>query len=133
MKTDYADRARALVGTRFRPQGRVPELGLDCAGLVLCAYKLPGDLVRRDYHLRGNHGAEMMRELARVFRRIEPSCRRAGDLLLMQVAADQWHLGIITEIGFVHADARIGKVVETPGLPVWPILAAYRRRARVKT
>ena len=130
MKNDYAGRARALVGTRFRPQGRVPELGLDCAGLVLCAFRLPGDLVRRDYRLRGDHRAEMTRELVRVFRQIRPSRQRSGDLLLMQVAEDQIHLGILTETGFVHADARLGHVVETPGLPVWPIIAVFRRRAR---
>ena len=131
MKADYAGRARALVGTRFRPQGRVPERGLDCVGLVLCAFKLPGAMVRRDYRLRGDHQAEMIRELAPVFREIEPRHRRAGDLLLMRVADDQLHLGIVTNVGFVHADARLGKVVETPGLPSWPLVAVFRRRARV--
>ena len=132
MKTDYAERARALVGTRFRPQGRVPELGLDCAGLVLCAFKLPGDLVRRDYRLRGDHHEEMMRELARVFRPVAPSRPRSGDLLLMRVADDQLHLGIVTELGFVHADARLGKVVETPGPPTWPVIGVFRRRVRAQ-
>lgn len=130
MITDYAERARALVGTRFRPQGRVPELGLDCVGLALCAYKLPGDLVRRDYRLRGDYRAEMMGEIGRVFRRIPAKLLRTGDLVVLHVARDQLHLGILTTGGFVHADARLGKVVETPGTPPWPIIAAFRRRAR---
>ena len=130
MKNDYAGRARSLVGTRFRPQGRVPELGLDCIGLVLCAFELPGDLVRRDYRLRGDYRREMVVELGKVFRRVPEHQLRASDLVLLQVAQDQLHLAILTVSGFVHAHARLGKVVETPGTPPWLILGGFRRRSR---
>lgn len=130
MKPDYSERARALVGIRFRPQGRAPEFGLDCIGLILCAFGLPRDLVRRDYRMRGDHRREMLAELTRHFRRISPAKRRSGDVLLLQVAQDQMHLAIRTVDGFVHADARRGKVVETPGMPIWPIAATFRRRVR---
>jgi hypothetical protein len=40
------------------------------------------------------------------------------------------HLGVRTDQGFVHAHAGIGRVVETPGAPEWPVLAVYRRRSR---
>ena len=130
MTIDFAERARTLVGTRFRPQGRAPALGLDCAGLIICAFGLPEDQVRRDYRLRGDHRRELFRELAKVFRRIARTQRRAGDVLLMQVAPDQLHLAIATDSGFVHADARLGKVVEAAGSPPWPIVAVFRRRAR---
>jgi hypothetical protein len=46
----------------------------------------------------------------------------------MTVAADQMHLGVLTANGFVHADARLRKVVETPGEPGWPVIGIYRRR-----
>jgi hypothetical protein len=42
------------------------------------------------------------------------------------------HLGIMTDRGFVHADARLGKVVETPGLPIWPTIAVFSRRVRAR-
>lgn len=132
MKRDHVGRARALVGTRFRPQGRSPGLGLDCLGLVLCVFGLPGENVRCDYRLRGHHRRELMRGLDRNFRRVATSQRRAGDILLLQVAPDQLHLAIVTGLGFVHADARLGKVVETPGAPPWPIIGAFRRRLREK-
>jgi murein DD-endopeptidase / murein LD-carboxypeptidase len=128
MKADYAARARALVGIRFRPQGRAPDLGLDCVGLIICAFGLPADLVRRDYRMRGNHGREMLGELAKPFRKVPRKHRRPGDVLLLEVACDQLHLAILTETGFVHADARRGKVVQTPGMPPWPIVGAFRRR-----
>ena len=126
MQPDLA--ARALVGVRFRPQGRSPELGLDCVGLVLCAFALPDDLVRRDYRMRGDHRGEMLAALAKSFRRIARARRRRGDVVLLKVAKEQLHLAILTERGFVHADARRGKVVESHGTPPWPILAAFRGR-----
>lgn len=130
MRIDYGERARALVGTRFRPQGRAPEHGVDCVGLILCVFGLPDTEGRRDYRLRGDHRRELMGALGKRFRRVPRAQRRAGDVLLLQVAADQVHLGIVTANGFVHADARIGMVVETPGLPDWPIIAMFRARAR---
>ena len=133
MSIDYAERARAFVGTRFRPQGRVPELGLDCVGLVLCVFELPEMLVRRDYRLRGDHLAELMRELAGPFRRVPADRRRAGDVAVFQVTQNQLHLGILAGQGLVHADARLGKVVETPGGSPWPLVATFRRRARART
>ena len=125
----HADRARSLVGTPFRPQGRDGQ-GLDCAGLALAAFGLPKDLVRNDYRLRGNHRAEIEDALRFHFRKVGRRQARVGDLLLLSVTADQLHLAILTGSGFVHADARLGRVVETPGGPPWPVVAHYRRRAR---
>jgi lipoprotein Spr len=130
MKKDYARRARSLVGTRFRPQGRTPRFGLDCLGLVLRAFDLPDDQVRRDYRLRGDHRTELMRGLEVLFRRVPATQRRAGDVAVFEVARDQLHLAILTKDGFVHADARLGKVVETPGPAPWPFAAVFRRRGR---
>ena len=130
MRIDFAERARALVGTRFRPQGRDPRLGMDCVGLVLATFDLPGDRYRCDYRLRGHHEGELLQALSGPFRGIPASRTRTGDVLVLRVAADQPHLAVLTDQGFVHADARLGKVVETPGAPAWPIIAAYRRRAR---
>lgn len=126
---DYSERARALVGTRFRPQGRSNE-GLDCVGLVLAAFGLPSDKVRRNYRLSGDHRAELEKGLLQHFHAVGAKDVRPGDVLLLQVACDQLHLAIRTSAGFVHAHARVGRVVETPGAPEWPLLAAYRRLAR---
>ena len=78
------------------------------------------------------HIADMgLGALGARFRRVSPARRRVGDLLLMAVAEDQLHLGVLTLRGFVHADARLRRVVETPGLPRWPVIAIYRRRTRL--
>lgn len=129
MSLDFGQRARALVGTRFRPQGRDPQTGVDCVGLVLSTFRIAPDVVRRNYRLRGDHRDEIEGELAAHFRRVR-SNPRTGDLMLLAVASDQLHFGIITDLGFVHADARIGRVVETPGKPQWPVLGTFRRAVR---
>lgn len=123
-----AARARALVGVPFRAQGRDPATGLDCVGLALAACELPAGLVRADYRLRGDHRAEVKRVLFQHFRRVSRRQRRAGDLLWLAVADDQMHLAVLSDNGFIHADARLRKVVETPGGPEWPVIGIYRRR-----
>lgn len=123
-----AERALALVGAPFRTQGRDPATGLDCLGLVLTACGLPAERGRRDYRLRGEHRAELLDGLARDFRRVPPSRQRIGDLLVIEAGEQQLHLGILTARGFVHADARLRSVVETPGRPRWPVISVHRRQ-----
>lgn len=130
MSKEYVARARSLVGTRFRPQGRDVRIGLDCVGLALAVFRIPVDKVRKDYRLRGDHGRDLKAQVGRFFRQIGKAAAKPGDLFVSQVAQDQLHLSICTDGGFVHADARIGRVVETPGTPQWPSAGAYRRRVR---
>jgi hypothetical protein len=40
------------------------------------------------------------------------------------------HLAVRTDIGFVHADARLRQVVHRPGVAPWPLVGGYRRRVR---
>jgi hypothetical protein len=90
---------------------------------------LPNESAPRNYRLRGEHEAIAKACLEQSFRRVGKALT-AGDLMLMRVAADQLHLGVRTSAGFVHAHAGIGRVVETPGMPKWPLLAVYRIRSR---
>jgi cell wall-associated NlpC family hydrolase len=126
---DFAERARALVGTPFRPQGR-GAAGVDCVGLALATFGIPVDAVRRNYRLRGDHADEIRAHLAREFRRVAIAQARPGDLMLMRVSDDQLHFGVRTADGFVHAHAGLRRVVETPGAPQWPVLGVYRKRRR---
>ena len=127
MTIDYAARAQALVGTRFRAQGR-GEGGLDCIGVVLATFDIPSDATRADYRLRGDHLRELRSQLNAHFRRVARSQIRPGDLMLLLAGEDQPHLAVRTENGFVHAHSGIRRVVETPGVPNWPLLGAYRKR-----
>lgn len=127
MVSNFAERARGLVGTRFRPQGRGPD-GLDCVGVILATFGIPAAGIRNNYKLGGEDPVELDAALLRHFRRLRPRQLAAGDVMLMTIAQRQIHLGVRTASGFVHAHARLRRVVETPGLPEWPVVAAYRRR-----
>jgi cell wall-associated NlpC family hydrolase len=129
MTIDYAGRARALVGTRFRAQGRDAN-GLDCVGVIVATFGIDADEVRRDYKLSSDHRQEVTETLGRHFRKVPRAWLRPGDLLLMSVGDRQTHLAVRTDAGFVHAHAGIRRVVETPSMPEWPVLGIYRRRSR---
>lgn len=130
MTNMYVERARALVGTRFRPQGRSTETGLDCVGLALTVFGIPAGSVRCDYTLRGAHKGQLRKEVLRFFRRVSNAAAAPGDLILSECASDQLHLSICAGGSFVHADGRLRRVVETPGRPSWPCLGTFRRRVR---
>ena len=132
MRTDYETRGRALVGTRFRPQGR-DACGLDCVGLAIETYGIPAEAVRRNYKLRGDHRCEIELGLRKYFRRVSGRDAKPGDLMLLRVASDQLHLAVRTEGGFVHAHAGLGRVVETPGAPEWPLIGVYRKRSKKRS
>jgi hypothetical protein len=115
--------ARACLGTRFRLHGRSRE-GLDCVGLAAMAYGKAG--VPAGYALCGGDPGQTAAAidgfgLARV---TDPP--RPADLLLLRVGPHQLHLAILTDRGFIHADARLRRVVEVPGPLPWPVLGRWR-------
>ncbi|MET1113245.1 MAG: peptidoglycan endopeptidase [Allosphingosinicella sp.] len=122
-----ARRARALVGVRFRPQGRDPGAGLDCVGAAAAAAEVPAARLRRDYALRGQHLAVIEQGLGDLgCRRVPVEQAAAGDLLVCAAGPAQFHIVIRAWDSFVHADAGLRRVVERP-LPVpWPVAGAWR-------
>lgn len=120
-----AERARALIGVRFRAQGRDPAIGLDCIGLAAIAYRLRD--VPRDYALRGGDPDVLAEALAWYgFERAERA--RPGALIVARPAARQLHLMVRTAVGFVHADAGIGRVLERPGDSPWQLMGVWTLR-----
>lgn len=129
---DIVERARSLVGSRFRPQGRDPATGLDCAGVILCAFGIRPDAVSRNYRLAGNHGPRLKAELLKHFWQVGRRDVRPGDVMLCAASDEQVHLAINCGASFVHADAKLRLVVETPGKPRWPVVSLFRRRRKPK-
>jgi hypothetical protein len=116
--------ARRAVGARFRPHGRDPACGLDCVGVAALAF---GVEAPARYPVRGGSVAGAFRIAAAAGLVPEqPEVAQAGDLLLLEAGPGQLHLAVLTDRGFVHADAGLRRVVETPGPPAWPVLAAWR-------
>lgn len=117
-------RARGCVGARFRPYGRDPALGLDCVGVAAIAF---GRTEIAAYALRSADVRAADAALVKAgLRRIATA--EAGDLALLQAAPTQLHLAVLTDIGFVHADTGLGRIVETPGRPDG-LLSAWREES----
>lgn len=117
------ERARALIGVRFRPQGRSRSEGLDCIGVVAAA--VGADNPPRDYPLRGGTAARLEGGLAAAgLGKVEAPA--PGDILVFEPGPSQLHLGIFTGTGLVHGDAGLRRVVERPGAPPWPVIGIWR-------
>lgn len=105
-----------MVGTRFRPQGCDPRIGLDCVGLVWAAYAAAGCMPERPggYPLRGWSRARVEAGLTAAGFGPVADAPRAGDVALIAFDAGQFHLGLIGADRLVHAHAGLRRVVETP-------------------
>ncbi len=117
-------RARAVLGTRFRFQGRDAD-GLDCVGLVAHAYQqtdIPADYALRSADI-GRWSAYLDTRFDRCRQPLDP-----GNILLMQAGPALLHLGLWAGASLIHADGRLRRVVETPGPPGWPILGQWQMR-----
>lgn len=122
-------RARTLIGVRFRPQGRSPELGLDCIGVVAMTFGITA--VRGNYGLRSADSREVNGEFAAAgFLPIGAADAGAGDVLLVEAGHRQLHVVILTPDGYLHADAGLRRVVEVPGAVTWPVSGAWRHPER---
>lgn len=124
--------ARAMLGVRFRPQGRDAARGLDCVGLIWAAYAAAQVPLRAPvgYPLRGWRGlriAAALEEsgLVRVCE-LGQTGRRIGDVLLCGLGAGQCHLGLGGTASVIHAHARLGRVVESPWDADWAEAAVWR-------
>ncbi len=117
--------ARACVGTQFRVQGRLPSVGLDCVGVVVCAAAAAGIRLAdmADYSLRGEQARRLAAALA-GWRRVERGT--AGDVLVVAPAVGARHVGVMTAGGLVHAHAGLRRVVEGPVDPDWRVIGLWR-------
>lgn len=124
---DIAARACAVVGTRFRPQGRNPQEGIDCVGVAAFACGIASERVPRDYALRGQALGDIERQLRDLgCRRVESPVLELGDIALCRPGPAQYHIAVIAPFGFVHADAGLRRVVQRPYPIPWTLESAWR-------
>jgi len=125
-----AEAALALVGAPFRLHGRDVVHGLDCIGVIAAALRGAGwvGAVPSGYALRGGDPVAVIARFDAVLARGDGAT--AGDVLLFRVGPGQLHGAVRTRAGLVHADAALRRVVERPGVPDWPLLAAWRYAGR---
>jgi len=108
--------ARECLGTPFRHQGRLPGVGLDCAGVAVHVARRLG-LVPQD---SGHYGrlpvdGQLQRQLDQqpfLRQRASASDRLPGDLLLMRFTGEPQHLAILAHGTMIHAWEGAGKCCE---------------------
>jgi cell wall-associated NlpC family hydrolase len=121
------------LNTPYQHQGRLKSIGVDCSGLIIG--------IARELGLKNKHG-EPIQDLVGYPRALKPDfletvllaqfdrtdTPQLGDMILFRIKRTPQHLGILTQDGFIHAYAEVGKVVETRWDAYWRerVVAYYR-------
>lgn len=106
--------ARACLGTRFRHQGRLAGVGLDCVGLIVHVIRAIG-MTHYDYIHYGRlpYAGTLERHLALAgLIEIDKALAQPGDVLLFRFDAAPQHVAIKTDQGMIHAYLLARRVVE---------------------
>ena len=128
---DIAEAARRLIGVPFRHQGRDPDVGLDCVGVVVVAYDAAGIALhgRTDYPRRPS-GPELRGMLREQLREVAPGMPWGpGDVLLIRDDGNRYGLHVAIAVGdglMVTADRVPG--VRARMIHAESVEAAYRAR-----
>ncbi len=117
---------RACCGTRFRAQGRLPGVGLDCVGVALIAAAEAGLTVDLPPYALGSDHEVRLDAIIRGIGCIAVVDPHPGDLLVLAPGPRRRHLAIVVPGGIVHAHAGLGRVVEGPCDPAWAVVAMWR-------
>jgi cell wall-associated NlpC family hydrolase len=121
--------ARECVGTPFKHQGRLINIGMDCAGLIahiMNRFGLP--CVDEKGYPRTPVDGKIKRILDS-----EPSLEpiselEAGCVILFRITKEPQHVAIYTGAGMIHSFLAVGKVVESGMGEAWKrrIVKMYR-------
>lgn len=128
--SDVIFHARQCLRTPFHHQGRQPGIGIDCAGLIIHAFREAGYRVTDDARYSRNPQPGRMREVMEriVYRENEWSEWQPADILYFRIVHDPQHLALWTGSSIIHAYLTAGKVVEQGLDETWKrrLVARYR-------
>lgn len=112
-REQFIAHARTCLGARFRHQGRAPEQGLDCVGLLLYTAHSLG-LTTFDYTAYPRHPDpdQLEAHLKAMLEPISVDQAKPGDVYRFAFNGEAIHVGLATDIGVIHSYAIARKVVE---------------------
>lgn len=120
-----------MINTPFVHQGRVPHVGLDCGGLVICATALagfnPNDLTNYPELPDGSFKKLIESQMDIIpLEEVKP-----GDFMMFKWLEEPQHIAIVTQIApihIIHTWNAVGKVVENGLDEYWlkRLTACYR-------
>lgn len=120
--------ARSYINTPFHPNARLPGVGLDCIGVLVCAARACGlshtDIAAYPLRPNGQLTLALNTQLVRV-----PDAM-AGDVLLMSFSGEPHHVALFTGSSIIHAYITVKRCVEQPMAELWQkrIRGVYRFR-----
>lgn len=119
--------------TPYQHQGRLKGIGVDCSGLIIGIAKEFNLLNRHDEPIQDITGYSRILKPdfleAALLEQFEPTQHpQPGDIILFRIKRTPQHLGLLTQDGFIHAHAEVGKVVETRWDAYWRerVIAYYK-------
>jgi cell wall-associated NlpC family hydrolase len=133
-RTEFINTARGFLGTPFHHQGRLPGVGLDCAGLVVCAARA------HDYEVADVQGYASTPSQGLFIKALLEHCDPIaqtdvlpGDLMMFAFKSEPQHIAIVSGINpvtLLHAYAAVRKTVEHDLDATWQtrLSACYRLR-----
>lgn len=115
-RKQIVDAARSYLGAPFVHQGRLREVGIDCAGLLTCvSYDVGLQDVRITEYSR-QPDPRRFRELTNEYLRpVDFRSLGPGDILTFSILGAEQHYGLLTEVNpkrFIHAYESVGRCVE---------------------
>ena len=123
--------AKTYEGTPFLHQGRLPGVGLDCGGVVVCALRAVGYRVIDVVGYGRLPGKGMLEKIVEEnCDKIEPGDLQDGDILIFRFAREPQHVAIHAGGQLIHAWQDIGRVVVHDFDAVWRrrLTGCYRVR-----
>lgn len=121
--------AESMIGTPFLHQGRLPGVGLDCAGLVVCALRQAGIDVEdvAGYGRLPRHGL-FQRMVEAQAARVPVTDLQDADLLMFRWRTEPQHLAIHVGGQIIHGWQDAGRVVRHDLDATWRarLVGAYR-------
>jgi len=114
--------ARLLVGTPYHHQGRLAGVGLDCVGVLITIASRLGYRCHDLYgYARYPDGQTLLDQLSKSTTPAPEGDQSVGNIVIFWITQPglATHVGVRTSTGFVHANARLGKVVEHSWNDAW--------------
>ena len=117
---DFVAAARAYIGTPFHHQGRMPDVGLDCAGVIVCAAAACGIFIedQQGYGRIPSNGL-LQQAVEKHCVRVDTSSVETGDIMLFAFRNEPQHLAVYDHGLLIHAYSDVNRVVENSFDETW--------------
>jgi cell wall-associated NlpC family hydrolase len=110
VRADIVRVARSYVGTQFHHAARLPGVGMDCAGVVICAGRALG-IWPQDFDVppyTEQPDGTLLDLCDQHLVRISRAVMMPGDVIVLRIAEEPQHLGIVGDyrhggLSIIHA------------------------------